>query len=87
MLAQTPVAVPEMVPGVAVRVLIATVLLLLVAHALDAFTDRFPDTNVGATLTEIVDVPCPDKIVTPAGAAQGERSSSTLSAAIHSSYA
>ena len=60
MLAQTPVAVPEIVPGVAVRVLKATVLLVLVAQAFDAFTERFPDTNVAATLTEMVDVPCPD---------------------------
>ena len=65
-----PVAVPEIVPGVAVRVFNPTVLLLLVAQAFEAFTDKFPDTKVGATLTEIVDVPCPDRIVTPAGAVQ-----------------
>ena len=70
MLAQTPVAVPEIVPGVAVRVLNATVLFVLFAQAFEAFTERFPDTKVGATLTEIVDVPCPDRIVTPAGAVQ-----------------
>jgi hypothetical protein len=53
----TPVAGPVMLAGVAGRVFNPTVLLLLVPQALEAFTDRLPETNVGAMLTSMLVVP------------------------------
>ena len=58
---------PEIVPGIGRTEFNATVLAVLVAHALDAFTLSVPLVNVLSKLTSNEFVPCPVEIFTPAG--------------------